>query len=144
MALMDAETGKLLHYKHLLKHPKYKGKMANLISKWIWQIGPMCWRQNQRYEHNHIYLHGRCSKRTHERCYIWSICLYGLARKSGSKLNTFCCRWGRNQLPWWGSDSHSLNACCKTSIQQHYFTSRREIHDNGHLHFYQMTPLKRP
>ena len=26
MAVMDTETGKLLNYKQLLKHPKYKGK----------------------------------------------------------------------------------------------------------------------
>ena len=35
MAVMDAESGKLLNYKQLMRHPKYKGKWQILSAKKI-------------------------------------------------------------------------------------------------------------
>ena len=86
MTVMDAETGKLMNYKQLLKHSKYKGKWqtssANEFVRLAQSVG------------------GRI-KGTNT---ITFICMEDVPKehikdKIREKLNTLCCRRQQNQLP---------------------------------------------
>jgi hypothetical protein len=76
MAVMDADTGKLLNYRQLMRSKKYReawslssankfGRLANGIGNRI-----------------EIYIPTQRTNKADERRHIWAICVHGATRKS--------------------------------------------------------------
>ena len=51
LAVMDKDTGKLLNYRQLLRHPKYKKSVEHIGHKQIRLTSARSWRTNQRNKH---------------------------------------------------------------------------------------------
>jgi len=52
LAVMDKETVKLLNYRQLMQHPKYKKGMEHIHSQQIWTTSARIGRSNQRHQHH--------------------------------------------------------------------------------------------
>jgi hypothetical protein len=52
LEVMDKDTGKLLNYCQLLRHPKIQKSVEHIGRKQIWSISARSWRTNQRIKHH--------------------------------------------------------------------------------------------
>ncbi len=71
MAVMDADTGKLLNYRQLMRSTKYSKSMESFISQQIQKISKWHRRQNKKsHQHYRVYIPTQSTNRTDERCHI--------------------------------------------------------------------------
>jgi hypothetical protein len=131
MAVMDADTGKLLIYRQLMRSTKYReawslssanefGRLANGIGGRI-KIPPtpLNLYSNTKYQQ------------------IWAIRVHGATRKGRTKSNMVHCRGRQNQLP--------RRSCRGKNALQHVISMKEaRFMTNDISNFYLMTPLHRP
>ena len=97
-AVLDAETGDLLEYWHLLCHPKYQKSLGKIIWERNWPFSPRLTRCGQWNWHDGFYLQGKNTLRQLQRQHLHHIFLHGKAWKEGSIQVQNYCWWQSNKL----------------------------------------------
>jgi hypothetical protein len=145
MAVMDADTSKLLNYRQLMRSMKYReawsfssanefGRLANGIGGRI---------KNSTNIHR-VHMPTQSTNRTDERHHIWAIRVHGATRKGGTQLNAVHCRGRQNQLPRRSCHPNSGNAGGKMLFNSAISTKDARFMTMDISNFYLMTPLHRP
>ena len=75
LAVMDKETGKLLNYRQLMRHPKYKESVGNIGIKRIWTTSTRSWWSNQGHHHHDLHPPAQSTKFTNKGRNVWAICM---------------------------------------------------------------------
>jgi hypothetical protein len=134
MAVVDADTGKLLNYRQLMRSTKYReawslssanefGRLANGIGGRI---------KNPPNTIKFIFHHEVPLERMKDVTYGQFVCA---TRKGRTQLDTVHCRGRQNQLPRRSCHPNSGNAGGKNALQQRNLHKRCTLNDNGHIQF---------
>ena len=97
-AVVDAETGDLLEYRHLLCHPKYQKFWGKSFGKEIGRLAQKFTRCGQWNWHDGFYLQRKNTLRQLQRHHLHKIFLHSKAWKEGSIQVQNYCWWQSNQL----------------------------------------------
>ncbi len=135
LAMMDAETGKVLNYRQLMQSQKHKeiwsklsankfGRLENGVGGCIKGTNTIKFMNK----------HDIPSNRMRDVMYGKFVCLIRPEKKRNTS-HAFYGWWQQNQLPRQSSYTNSRNSGCKTTFQQRHINTRRTFHDDGHHKF---------
>ena len=133
MAVMDADTGTFLNYRHLMQITKYRKAWRLSSANKFGSLANDIVQNKEPYQHHRAHLPTQCTNSMKERCHIWAFCLRNQTKKGRTQSNTIHHRRRQDQLQWQSCRPNRGHAGGQNALQQCDLHKRCTLHDNGHI-----------
>ena len=135
LAVMDADTGKPLNYRQLMRSTKIQKGMEPFIGQRIWTIRKWLWQQKKEpHQHHRVHLPTWGTRRAKARRYTQAICVHSTTRNGWTQSNTIHYRRRQNQLTGRSHHPQGGNTSGQDALHHCHLHKKRALHDNVHLH----------
>ncbi len=127
-AIFDKDTGNLLEYRHLIKHPKYRTTWSQSFGKEIGQLATTT--------ETIVFINKHQIPKDHQGDVTYSRIVCDVRKgKKGQALHKTHNGGQPTQLPRWLRNSNSQSSNSQNSTKQHHFDAKRKIHDHQYQGF---------